>query len=99
MVLADFEKLKKKILELETIKAKGKVVRVVGLTIESEGPLVHLGEHCHIKLLNSDDKIDAEVVGFHNDRVLLMPLGEMKGIGHGCEVIPSGRTLSVPFVS
>ena len=96
MVLADFEKLKKKILELETIKAKGKVVRVVGLTIESEGPLVHLGEHCHIKLLNSDDKIDAEVVGFHNDRVLLMPLGEMKGIGHGCEVIPSGRTLSVP---
>ena len=95
-MLIDFEKLEKKIKEIDTIKAKGRVVRVVGLTIESEGPLVHLGEHCYIKLLNSNDYIDAEVVGFHNDRVLLMPLGDMKGIGHGCEVTPSGRTLSVP---
>lgn len=91
----NFEKLAKKIEEIDIIKAKGKVVRVIGLTIESEGPLVHLGEHCFIKLMNSSDYIDAEVVGFHNDRVLLMPLGDMKGIGHGCEVVPSGRTLSV----
>ncbi len=92
----DFGKAIKKVEECNSIKASGKVVRVVGLTIESEGPLVHLGEHCYIKLLNSSNKIDAEVVGFHNDKVLLMPLGDMKGIGHGCEVIPSGRTLSVP---
>lgn len=92
----DFDKAIKKIEECHSIKASGKVVRVVGLTIESEGPLVHLGEHCYIKLLNNKNKIDAEVVGFHNDKVLLMPLGDMKGIGHGCEVIPSGRTLSVP---
>ncbi len=92
----DFGKAIKKIEECHSIKASGKVVRVVGLTIESEGPLVHLGEHCYIKLLNSNNRIDAEVVGFHNDKVLLMPLGDMKGIGHGCEVIPSGRTLSVP---
>ena len=54
-MLIDFEKLEKKIKEIDTIKAKGRVVRVVGLTIESEGPLVHLGEHCYIKLLNSND--------------------------------------------
>jgi flagellar biosynthesis/type III secretory pathway ATPase len=35
-----------------------------------------LGEHCYVRLLNSEDYIDAEVVGFHNDRVLLMPLGD-----------------------
>lgn len=95
-MLIDFDKVKKMVEDTNTIKASGKVVRVVGLTIESQGPLVHLGEHCYIKLLNTNSKIDAEVVGFQDDKVLLMPLGDMKGIGHGCEVIPSGRTLSVP---
>lgn len=45
----NFEKLIKKISEIDTIVAKGKVVRVIGLTIESEGPLVHLGEHCYVR--------------------------------------------------
>lgn len=95
-MLFDFEKAINLVENCTTIKASGKVVRVVGLTIESEGPMVHLGEHCFIKVLSTNTKIDAEVVGFNNDRVLLMPLGEMKGIGHGCEVIPSGRRLSIP---
>lgn len=95
-MLFDFEKAINLVGNCTTIKTSGKVVRVVGLTIESEGPMVHLGEHCFIKVLSTNTKIDAEVVGFNNDRVLLMPLGEMKGIGHGCEVIPSGRRLSIP---
>ncbi len=82
--------------ELEIIKMNGRVIRVVGLIIESEGPIVQLGEHCYIKMVNSDKKIDAEVVGFNEDRILLMPLGEMSGIGHGCEVIATGRQLSIP---
>lgn len=82
--------------ELEVVKMNGRVIRVVGLIIESEGPIVQLGEHCYIKMLNSDKKIDAEVVGFNEDRILLMPLGEMSGIGHGCEVIATGRPLSIP---
>lgn len=93
--MIDYEKCNQAVNDCKTIKGIGKVVRVVGLTIESKGPMVHLGEHCFIKLINSTEKIDAEVVGFNNDMVLLMPLGDMKGIGHGCEVIPSGRTLSV----
>ncbi|OQY09558.1 MAG: flagellar protein export ATPase FliI [Fusobacteriia bacterium 4572_132] len=68
----------------------------MGLTIESEGPIVKLGEHCYIKMLHTDKQIDAEVVGFSSDRILLMPLGEMTGIGHGCEVIATGKTLSIP---
>lgn len=83
--------------ETEVIKMNGRVVRVVGLIIESEGPLVQLGEHCYIKMINSSKKIDAEVVGFNEDRILLMPLGEMTGIGHGCEVIATGRALSIPI--
>lgn len=82
--------------EEELIKMNGKVIRVVGLIIESEGPIVQLGEHCYIKMINSSKKIDAEVVGFNEDRILLMPLGEMTGIGHGCEVIATGRALSIP---
>lgn len=85
--------------ETEVIKMNGRVVRVVGLIIESEGPLVQLGEHCYIKMINSNKKIDAEVVGFNEDRILLMPLGEMTGIGHGCEVIATGRALSIPIGS
>lgn len=94
-MLFDFERAKRKINFTDTIKMSGKVVRVVGLTIESEGPMVHIGEHCYIRMLNHKEKIDAEVVGFHGENVLLMPLGDMKGIGHGCEVIPSGRSLSI----
>ena len=44
--------------ELEIIKMNGRVIRVVGLIIESEGPIVQLGEHCYIKMVNSDKKID-----------------------------------------
>jgi len=86
----------KGIQEMDTIKMNGRVVRIIGLTIESEGPVVKLGEHCYIKMLNNDKQIDAEVVGFSSDRILLMPLGEMTGIGHGCEVIATGKALSIP---
>lgn len=92
----DLKKYESIINNVDTIKMNGKVVRVVGLIIESKGPVVQLGEHCYIKIPNNQTKIDAEVVGFNEDKILLMPLGEMKGIGHGCEVVATGRTLSVP---
>ena len=82
----DFNKYEKILDKVDTIKMIGKVIRVVGLIIESIGPLVQLGEHCYIIIQETGVKIDAEVVGFNDDKVLLMPLGEMKGIGYGCEV-------------
>ncbi|NLK62472.1 MAG: flagellar protein export ATPase FliI [Fusobacteria bacterium] len=91
----DFNKYERIIDKVDTIKMIGKVIRVVGLIIESVGPLVQLGEHCYIIIQETGVKIDAEVVGFNDDKVLLMPLGEMKGIGYGCEVISTGRSLSV----
>lgn len=72
----------------------GKVVQIIGLTVESEGPLVDIGNLCFIET-SQETKIPAEVVGFKGNRVLLMPLGEMKGIGPGNRCIASKYDFSV----
>ncbi|QEK12277.1 flagellar protein export ATPase FliI [Crassaminicella thermophila] len=77
------------------IKYSGKVSQVIGLTIESLGPAVKLGELCYIYPLKGTIPIKAEVVGFKNEKVLLMPLGEMDGIGPGSKVIATGDMLTV----
>lgn len=77
------------------IKYSGKVSQVIGLTIESIGPAVKLGEICHIYPLKEGLPIKAEVVGFKGPVVLLMPLGEMDGIGPGSKVLATDEMLSV----
>ncbi len=77
------------------IKFTGKVTKVVGLTIESEGPEVNIGELCHVRSVKNRNGIMAEVVGFRENKVLLMPLGEMEGIGPGSLVTALGNELSV----
>ena len=68
--------------ECKTIKLTGKVTQVVGLVIETQGPTVSVGELCYIFPKKSDlDPIPAEVVGFRQGRVMLMPVGEMHGVG------------------
>ncbi len=91
----NIENLIKEVEAINTIKAFGKVKRVVGLIIESEGPDVHLGEKCLIKARSKEEYIQAEVVGFKDNAVLLMPLGEMDGIGPGSKVIATGSSLKV----
>jgi flagellum-specific ATP synthase len=66
------------------------------LVIESEGPLVAVGEVCRIESARHDGSTLAEVVGFRNNHVLLMPLGETHGIHPGSEVISLGRPLQAP---
>ncbi|AGB40628.1 type III secretion apparatus H+-transporting two-sector ATPase/flagellar protein export ATPase FliI [Halobacteroides halobius DSM 5150] len=77
------------------IKRFGKVKQVVGLTIESQGPTVQLGELCLIETNSNSEMIKAEVVGFKDTSVLLMPLGDMKGIGPGCKVFATGESLQI----
>lgn len=79
----------------ELIEYVGKVTRVIGLTIESNGPEVSIGDLCMISGNRSSIRIPAEVVGFKDGGVLLMPLGDMEGIGPGSQVISTGKTLSV----
>ncbi|MBQ9377265.1 MAG: flagellar protein export ATPase FliI [Schwartzia sp.] len=82
--------------DTEPIKMSGKVTQVIGLVIESKGPNVSLGELCYIKSrFTNVEPIPAEVVGFREGLVLLMPIGEMQGIGPGCEVVSAQKTLQV----
>lgn len=77
------------------IEYKGKVSKVIGLTIESNGPEANIGEVCRLKNIRNNSFIEAEVVGFKENKVLLMPLGEMSGIGPGSTVVATGNFLKV----
>ncbi len=76
-------------------KSLGKVVKVVGLTIESVGPEAKLKDICEIIVAGSDTRIKAEVVGFKDKRLLLMPFENIEGVGVGCMVENTGRPLQV----
>ncbi len=80
--------------DVEVIKFSGKVERIVGLTIESVGPAVKYGDLCRIKTGESQ-YLYAEVVGFNRNRVILMPIGDMKGVVPGAEVYAVGTSLMV----
>ena len=73
----------------------GKVSQVVGLIIKVEGLDVFVGEVCEIEISKTKKIVLAEVVGFINKTVLLMPLDELNGIGPGCLVRPTGSALEV----
>ncbi|GIM47801.1 EscN/YscN/HrcN family type III secretion system ATPase [Collibacillus ludicampi] len=80
----------------KTMRLNGVVTRVVGLMIESCGPVAKVGDICLIQGRNQAEKKMAEVVGFDEERLLLMPLGELGSIAPGSEVIATGDPLRVP---
>jgi len=88
------EKYKKLLESRHFVRYSGKVSKVVGLTIESEGPETHIGALCHI-ISHNDRTVLAEVVGFRDNHVLLMPIGDMSGIGPGSLVVAADRDLEV----
>jgi flagellum-specific ATP synthase len=73
----------------------GRVVQLIGLVVESEGPMAAVGEVCRIQSAHHDGDTLAEVVGFRNHHLLLMPLGEIRGIHPGSEVIATGAPLRI----
>lgn len=76
-------------------KKLGKVAKVVGLTVESIGPSAKLNDLCHIITKDQNQVINAEVVGFRDDRVLLMPYDQTTGVGLGSRVENTGAPLKV----
>jgi len=76
------------------VRYSGKVTKVVGLTIESEGPETHVGALCMVKA-RGNKSVMAEVVGFRDKSVLLMPIGDMAGMGPGSSVVACDRSLEV----
>ncbi len=73
----------------------GRVTRVVGLVMEATGLDVGVGELCRVTSLTEDRSVMAEVVGFNENRIILMPLGELDGLHAGSFVQPLGRSFGV----
>ncbi len=73
----------------------GKVDKIVGLMIESTGPLANIGDVCRIYSDNGTRIVYAEVVGFRESRVLLMPYDDIDGVGPGSVVESTGNKLKV----
>jgi flagellum-specific ATP synthase len=80
--LVDFDKLHDALKKVNLINCRGHVVRVSGLTVESTGPMVGLGELCGIQL-KDNRRVLAEVVGFEKDHLILLPLEHIEGISPG----------------
>ncbi|MFZ5764696.1 MAG: FliI/YscN family ATPase [Thermodesulfobacteriota bacterium] len=68
------------------ITVRGRVNQVIGMVIESSGPGIPVGSICEVDLFRGQGKVPAEVVGFREGRVLLMPLGEMRGVEPGSSI-------------
>jgi flagellum-specific ATP synthase len=80
---------------LDPLEYGGKVMKIIGLTIESNGPATKIGDICRVYSYAGDKYIEAEVVGFKDQRVLLMPLGKLEGIGLGSRVISTNRPFEI----
>lgn len=84
MIKTDFSKFSDALAKSEPIRASGKVSRVVGLVVEGIGPDLPIGGTCDIYPHNSSMPLAAEVVGFIDNKILMMPLGDLRGVSPGC---------------
>jgi flagellum-specific ATP synthase len=69
--------------DINTIRVRGKVSKIVGLVVEGYCPQSSVGTLCEISPLDGSSAVPAEVVGFRQGRALLMPLGDLRGLGPG----------------
>ncbi|WP_208592489.1 flagellar protein export ATPase FliI [Gracilibacillus suaedae] len=83
------------IYDVDAYKRYGKVDRVIGLLIEARGPEARIGEVCYIHTKKKNEKIMAEVIGFYERKVLLMPYSTVHNIAAGCLVEASKNALQV----
>lgn len=91
----DAERYLEHLKPIDPVRVNGKVTQVIGLTVESEGPDASIGDVCLIYPARSGKPLKAEVVGFRDNKVILMPLGELQSIGPGCDVVGTGKPLTV----
>lgn len=80
---------------VDPYRLNGRVVQVIGLVIEAQGPEAQVGELCHVHVSRHEPPVPAEVVGFREGRTLLMPLSQLRGIAPGNEVVASGHPVRI----
>ena len=83
--------------QCETLHQCGRVSRVAGLVMEAVGLKLAVGSPCHVPLANGH-RIEAEVVGFDQTRLFLMPLSDVEGVPPGAPVVPGIVTGAPPSV-
>ncbi|MEE4301429.1 MAG: FliI/YscN family ATPase [Pseudomonadales bacterium] len=88
-------RLSSRLAESEDPVVEGRLSRVVGLTLEAIGCRAEIGSRCTVIGLDGE-AVDAEVVGFAEDRLFLMPTAEAHGLAPGARVVPERRQLTVP---
>ncbi len=79
----------------DTYKVNGRVVQVIGMVVESIGPSASIGEICSIKSRNGEELCISEVVGFRENHVLSMVLGDVSKISPGNEIVASGKSFII----
>ncbi len=91
----DFSRYEDAIKQAKDIRSCGIVKQVIGMVLEGKGPAVAVGGMCKVELKSNKPSIDAEVVGFRDNHILLMPLGEMRGIEPGAKIWVSEESARV----
>lgn len=91
----DFSAIRAKALQSDFYRYMGKIEKIVGTTIQSTGPVCNIGDVCRIYHKGETSHIFAEVVGFNQNKVLLMPYSDIEGVGPGSIVDNTGDKLSI----
>ena len=91
-----FDMYRQAVAQTDPILRGGKVDKIIGMVLESTGPDVDIGTVCRIRSTKRSGWIDAEVVGFKGNRLLLMPFEELDGVSRGSVVESTGNALRIP---
>ena len=85
-----------KLRRIDPVEYRGTVTQLIGTTVEAAGPTARIGDICSIFTQKGELASEAEVVGFRENRILLMPFGKLNGIGPGSKVVRISHGLQVP---
>ena len=91
-----FQQMTRQVYNAEPYSLTGKIENIVGMSIEASGGRAAVGDICRIYNGDSGGQVTAEVVGFKNDHILLMPYANMSGISAGNFVRNTGKRLTLP---
>ena len=92
--LIDIGKYRSFIADTTLVKKSGKLKRIVGMILEGDGPAVAVGSICTIFPLSGKAPVQAQVVGFQDNKTLLMPLGDILGVEPGSTIEVTEETPS-----
>ena len=90
-----FQQMTRQVYKAEPYSLTGKIENIVGMSIEASGGRAAVGDICRIYNGDSGGQVTAEVVGFKNDHILLMPYSDMSGISAGNFVRNTGAQLTL----